>query len=401
MPAAGFAAEERRGDGPVRPRPVAERVARADWPALEPAWRRLAAGAIEPNVFAGPDFLGPHAAFAAPACELLVVRAPDDPARLLALAPITLSRRGSGVLGRVQTLWTSDYAPLGTPLIAADDPVGAWTALLAAAAERDGVLVIEDMRLAGPAHAAFSAAIEAAGHGYAPVFEHRRAALEAGLSPEAWLAASIDKKQRKEQARQWRRLAEQGSLDAEPATEPAEIEAAFAAFVELEDRGWKGRAGTSLARRPDALAFATAAVAALARSQRVSIERIRLDGRLVAAVVCLVDDGAVWPWKTAYDEDLSSLSPGVQVMLRATERMLALPGFRGADSLAVAGHPMIDHLWRDRIRIGTLVVDLGATARARLVAADIRAWQSLHVAARAARDRLRREMRRFALPWSV
>ena len=29
------------------------------------------------------------------------------------------------------------------------------------------------------------------------------------------------------------------------------------------------------------------------------------------------------------------------------------------DSLAAANHPMIDHLWRDRIRIGTLVIGPG------------------------------------------
>ncbi|MBT9291119.1 GNAT family N-acetyltransferase [Prosthecodimorpha staleyi] len=325
------------------------------------AWRDLARRALEPNVFLGPDVLPPRLAAFAPQAELVTVEAPDG--RLVLLAAVSRRRIGFGLTGRLTALWSDDYAPLGTPLVAPDGPGGAeaaWMALLSHLSDRTGrrlgAFALPDQRLDGPVHAAFVEAARSLGLAWAGHGMHERAALAGGRSPEAHRLAAIEPRRRKEYARQGRRLAEQGHLVGDTVTNPDEIPAAFVEYLTLEAAGWKGRNGTALRQEPAARGFMETAVAALGRSGALTIDRLRLDGRPVALLLRVRDGGTAWPWKIAYDEAHAAMSPGVQIMLQSTARLLDDPGFRLADSLAVAGHPMIEHLWRERIRIGTLIV---------------------------------------------
>lgn len=366
-------------------RPIVERHRAGDLAALVPDWRRLAADALEPNVYFGPDFLIPNLAATAPKSAVLTVRGTDG--ALLALAPVERRRIGFGLAGPIPAIRSHRYAPMGTPLLRADDPVAAWTGLLDAMG--GGVMALPDLRLDGPAFQALDEAVRRRGGGVSLHDAHARAALRSGPSPDDYLQAALGSKRRKEIARQGRRLAERGALETDVVTGAAAIQA-FDSFLALEAAGWKGRAGTALAQDPPALAFARRAVTDLAASGGLVVDRIRLDGRDVALLLRLGERGRVWPWKIAYAEDLATFSPGVQVMLQATTRMLQDPAFELADSLAVANHPMIDHLWRDRIRIGTVLVRFGASAlRATVAARDLEAYLAARRTAKVWRDRVR------------
>lgn len=366
-------------------RPAVERHRADTLAALMPDWRDLSADALEPNVYFGPDFLIPYLAASAPKAAVLTVRAPDG--ALLALAPVERRRIGFGLAGPIPAVRSHRYAPMGTPLLRADDPVAAWTGLL------DGmgsdVIALPDLRLDGPAFAALDEAVRRRGGAVSLHDAHERAALRAGPSAEDYIQAALGPKRRKEIARQGRRLAERGALETDVVTGAAAV-AAFESFLTLEASGWKGRAGTALAQDAPALAFARRAVPDLAAAGRLVVDRIRLDGRDVALLLRLADHGRAWPWKIAYAEDLAAFSPGVQVMLQATTRMLQDPAFELADSLAVANHPMIDHLWRDRIRIGTVLVHRGGSAwRAAVAARDLEVFMAARRTAKAWRDRIR------------
>jgi hypothetical protein len=76
-----------------------------------------------------------------------------------------------------------------------------------------------------------------------------------------------------------------------------------------------------------------------------------LDGRAIAALVTLRSGDTAWCWKIAYDESLSRASPGVQLLLDATESILADASIARADSCATPDHPMIDHVWRERLAL--------------------------------------------------
>ena len=92
-------------------------------------------------------------------------------------------------------------------------------------------------------------------------------------------------------------------------------------------------------------------MSALAAEGKASVARLALDGRAIAAIVTLRSGDAAWCWKIAYDETFSRASPGVQLLLDVTDDLLADTSIARADSCATADHPMIDHIWRERLAL--------------------------------------------------
>src|SRR5690606_28084914 len=84
----------------------------------------------------------------------------------------------------------------------------------------------------------------------------------------------LSARKRKELNRQRRRLAEAGYLENQVSFEVREVRAAVAEFIDLEKRGWKGRAGSAVAFDPSSAEFMIEAVAALARERKARIDRL-------------------------------------------------------------------------------------------------------------------------------
>jgi hypothetical protein len=74
--------------------------------------------------------------------------------------------------------------------------------------------------------------------------------------------------------------------------------------------------------------------------------------------VMLASGDTAWCWKIAYNEGVSRASPGVQLVLDLTESLLAEPAPARVDSCATADHPMIDHIWRERLSLGDRLIAL-------------------------------------------
>lgn len=361
------------------PRWRVEKVPVAEAAPLTGAWERLAAEASESNPLFAPDFVLAAAQRFGAGVVIAAVRGGDG--NLAALAPTTPTRLGR--IAPALRVWSHDYGPLGVPLLAASDAQAAAAGLIAAA--DGGALVVPDLALDGPAARALVAAAAASGRAVTVAGQHERAIFRTGVDPREALSA----KRRKEYGRQLRRLAEDGAVAQETITEPEAVRAAFEEFLELEARGWKGARGTAMAAQADKSAFAREAVAGLAARGRVVINTLRLDGRMLAGLVSLVARDAAVTWKIAYDESFARYSPGAQVMLDAPVA-LAARGVTYIDSLATPDHPLINHIWKDRAAIGTLII---APARGqkrhrlalKLMAAEVRA----RALAKRLRDRLR------------
>ena len=92
-------------------------------------------------------------------------------------------------------------------------------------------------------------------------------------------------------------------------------------------------------------------MSALAAEGKASVARLALDGRAIAAIVTLRSGDAAWCWKIAYDETFSRASPGVQLLLDVTETCSPTRASRAPNSCATADHPMIDHIWRERLAL--------------------------------------------------
>ena len=359
--------------------------------ALRPAWNDLVARAVEPNVLHGPDFLVPALEAFAPDARLLVAhRGEGAGRRLVAVMAIHLPRLGFGLTGRLPTIFANEFGPLGTPLVDADRPEEILAALLAAVARHHVGLVLPHLPLDGPFAAALDRTLAETGHRDFVVESHTRACLRGSADGAHFLEDHLSRKRRREWRRQWRRLSETGPIRATVAR-GAEARAAFADFVVLEASGWKGRRHTALVQTPAVLRFAERVVEGLAESGRIVIDRIDRGGQPLAMLVSFGAEGQWVSWKTAYDEAFATFSPGAQVLLRATTRLLDEGELVEADSLAVEDHPLMNPVWPERRRIGTLVVGFPAPLRLplrlRLAASELRLYLAARRLARRLRDR--------------
>jgi CelD/BcsL family acetyltransferase involved in cellulose biosynthesis len=198
---------------------------------------------------------------------------------------------------------------------------------------------------------------------------HRRALLAPVQDREHYLDHALGPKKRKELRRQRKRLAEAGTFVSDIAREPPAVAAALGDFLDLEAAGWKGRAGTA-ARADDGIrTFMETAVTALAHAGKAQIGRLSTGGSPSAAIVTLKSGATAWCWKIAYDESYARFSPGVQLLLDVTQALLDDPGIARADSCATADHPMIDHIWRERLALADHLVQVGPQHRRAFAAA--------------------------------
>lgn len=328
---------------------------------LEPLaseWRSLAARAIEPNVFYGPDFaLAAAPVLGADAGAVLVW---SSAGRLLGFFPARIERR-HGPFARTLTGWVNAFGPLGLPLVdsaEAEKVIAAWLDHLAKDTGAPAVLLMPLLPQEGPFSEAFARVVAMRGLQIVHFDRHARAILEPGEHREDYVERSVPAKTRKELARKQRRLAELGELTHETAKTLDEVTKVLPEFFALEASGWKGRVGTAAAQDAGVRGFVEKAIDDLASEGKVRIDIVRLDGKPVAATLVLTSGDTAWGWKIAYDESRARYSPAVQLILELTHILLKDRGIRRIDSSATPDHPMIDHFWRERLTLSDCMIAL-------------------------------------------
>ena len=326
--------------------------------AIAPQWRALAARALEPNVFYEPAFAVPAAAVWGDLVGAGLVWSHTD--RLIGLFPARIERPfGLPVL----VGWTHPYGPLGTPLVDRDDAdaiIAAWLEYLAAGDELPFLAMLPLVPEQGLFTAALTAALSRRSLPSASFGRHERALLAPGEERVHYIEHAIGAKKRKDLRRQRHRLADVDTLKIDHTTQAPLITEALRDFLAVEARGWKGRAGSAAANHTDIARFIDGAIDELAAQGKARIDRLRIGGRTIAAAVTLRSGDKAWTWKIAYDEEFARASPGVQLMLEATESLLADRTIASVDSCATADHPMIDHLWRERLALSDRLIATGA-----------------------------------------
>jgi len=292
-------------------------------------WRELAAHALEPNVFYEPAFaLAAAPVFGVDTRAVLVRNALG---KLVGLFP--------GHAGRLKVAgWVHPYAPLGTPLVDRNEPeavIGAWLGHLG----RDPAMPAQLLLPLVPEQGAFARALDAvltqAGRRSAAFGRHERALLAPGDERQAYLERSMSAGKRKELRRQRRRLEDVGPVTVTTASAMADIDA-------------------------------------------------------IAATITLTSGDTAWCWKIAYNEGLARSSPGVQLICDLTDSLFARSEPRRVDSCAAAGHPMIDHVWRERLMLSDRLIELRPSAMPFALACGIETARRAAIAtAKSLRDRLR------------
>ena len=329
---------------------------------LEPIaaqWRELATRALEPNVFYEPAFaLAAVPVFGADTGAVLIWSG-GKPRRLLGFFPARIEKRRYGINLPVLTGWTHPYAPLGLPLVereGAEPIIGKFLSHLAADATLPGLVLLPYLPEDGPFAVALDAILRRAQMPATAFSRHQRAQLVPPGERSQYLKSAMGGHQRKELRRRWRRLAETGAIALTIATDPSAIDRALEDFFRLEAHGWKGKAGTAAAADEKVQRFVRNALFKLAAEQKVSINRLLVDGRAIAATIALRSGRSAWFWKVAYDESFARFSPGVMLSVELTGDLLDDPDVLRADSCATADHPMIDHLWRERLSLSNRLI---------------------------------------------
>ena len=327
-------------------------------------WQMLARHASEPNPFLESWYLLPALSALDPRGKVSLQR--FVPGGVLAgLMPISRESRYYGWPIPHLAAWTHPNAFLGLPLVAAGHERAFWSALFDWAdrnAREALFLHVAELPLSGPLFTALGEVLEDQNRSAGIVHRGERALLHSDLAPEAYFTASMSGKKRKELRRQLNRLAELGAVEFQRQSDRAGLEGWIAEFLALEAAGWKGRAQTALASRPETAAMFGEALAGAAACGKLERLTLRLDGKAIAMLVNLVTPPGVFSFKTAFDEAYARFSPGV---LLQCENLMVLdrPEIVWSDSCAAADHPMIERIWRERRAIGRVSIAIGGRLR--------------------------------------
>jgi hypothetical protein len=326
-------------------------------------WQALAERAIEPN------------GYYLPAWELAVNHFARGRTGALALSAwnATASAGSAQLTGLlpVVSLWraykiplpalvsASPYGTLCTPLLDRGFAEDAAKRLIdQARAAGAHALILRDVSLNGAAMKAFTHVLRQDGITPRVLQSHLRACLDARRDADDLLRDALSAKKLKELRRQRNRLAEQGTVRFEVARNPADVARAIEVFLTLEASGWKGERGTALRQDDGDLNFIRRATRGLAETGQCEIVTMHAGDTPVAAAIVLRHQDRAFYFKLGIDEGFSKFSPGVQLTLDLTRHLCTDAVIATADSTASPHHPMINPIWRGRLRIGDVVIPL-------------------------------------------
>ena len=345
-----------------------------DWPCCAApsvlhSWNALAIHAVEPNPFHESWYLLPALRALDPqeSVKFLLFEVGDI---LVGMMPLAREQRYYGRRIAHLSGWTHPNCFLGAPLVAPGFERAFWRALLAWADRKAGkalFLHLSGLPLGGPLHKALAEVVAETGRPAGLVFREERAMLAAGKSPEDYFAEALSGKKRKELRRQLARLSEEGQINFVRQSDGEGLGEWIDQFLAIEAAGWKGKAGSALAQLETTETLFRQSLEGAAAHGRLERLALTLDGRPLAMLVNFITAPGAFSYKTAYDEAFSRFSPGV---LLQCENLLMLDraDVRWTDSCAAEGHPMIDHIWRERRALGRISVGIGGKLRRSLFA---------------------------------
>jgi CelD/BcsL family acetyltransferase involved in cellulose biosynthesis len=326
---------------------------------FDDAWRDLLGRADEPNVFMAPRLLRHAAECGMRIVALLAWQQSGSERRLAGIWGFSIGRPRHAVMPLVALRApAAEHAYLATPVIdrdCLDATLEAMFDAIAASPALPQIVVLNAMSGEGATAEALARVLAARGSTCARLKETKRPKLVTGTDPNDYLAQAMSSSTRKKLRQYRRRLGERGELKSVVKKAPDEIGDAVDAFLQLEAEGWKGRRGTALLNSPRDAAFARAMLTAFARSGEALIHALELDGRPVSMQVVLRAGPTAFTWKTAYDEQLRDVSPGMLLFEDYTRAFLEDGEIASVDSCA---HDETSFMagWRDRQTVADFLI---------------------------------------------
>lgn len=350
---------------------VVRRIRPSDYAGYGPAFAELALRALEPN---------PHMSPVAAAAARVVV--PED--RLVILAAWLSEALGSERLVGLWALrrgrdWRSGFAAVLTaPLLPlyevsslpvldrdhADDIAEAMLRHVLVAGDLPHTLALPLLPLDGSTFAALAEACRATGSRLATYERWQRPVMrpEPGDDAERYLRRALGQGYKK-RMQQFRAIARHGELSFRRLRGDAARDA-LPDFLALEAAGWKGVAGTAIARLPQASAYIDRLVALSAAAGTLQLDQLLLDGKPLAMGLLVESAGTRHFLKIAYDEAQARHSPGraLTIAMIKADFAGAPPAFfdSGAGEEVDAG----TYVWGESREMANAVISLGSASPA-------------------------------------
>lgn len=282
--------------------------------------------------------------------------------RLVFLAPFvhTLTYRRLPI-SNIRT-WNHDYCFSGTPLLHKDYvKESIHTVSKYFKHEHNAVYVYEDLPLESvPVQATIKSNWLSTS---ALTYTYQRAFAFKTDKTKSYIDDAVPKKKRKEFGRLLRRLNDLGPIAFEEYTmiPKPDLKRWTEDFLKLEASGWKGKRHTAIAQTESHKQFLVEMLSQAESQNKLHIFRLNLGGDPIAMLIVLKGKNTMSTFKTCFDENYGKYSPGVLLMLHATEALFASYSNIVLDSCAHENHPMIDHLWKEKKPMTTIEVSSGSS----------------------------------------
>ena len=331
------------------------------------AWSHCAATSLEPNPFLEPAWLLPAIAHLdeSPTARLVIV---EHDGAIHALAPVEQMAAGHEANGAPlgHSALVTRVAPtavaLGTPLVTRRGGADAARSLMIGLRQeaervRASHVIMEWVGADGPIAPLLQGVLAHTDHPIVRFDAWERAMLRRRPGDNAGYSLRTVGKNRLRTIRQHRRRLEE-ALGAIPDVRIRSDVGAIDAFLHLEASGWKGHKadGLALRQRNGATAFFKAACHQFLAEGRLWFHSLERD-RGPIAMICMVRAGeGEFAFRTAYDEDLATFGPGVEVFVDAMQRFECGTDGSWLDTCAAPGNRHLMGLFPDSHAMATLML---------------------------------------------
>ena len=249
----------------------------------------------------------------------------------------------------VDESWITPLSSSGVPVL---DRTSAPMAVAALVSSLQHPVILREV----PQNGKFFQLLQNSGARFTTLAQWQRACLKTDSSFPLWMETNFDHKRRKELKRVRSRLMEQGQVEFQSLDSNTRPDTFIDDFLRLEASGWKAQTGTALAQSKPLERALRQGLTALHAAKSLRFWRIVKEGKAIAALFAIVENGQATLGKIAYDESHAKYSPGVLLILEATEHFFTSADITFADSNAVPDHPMINRIWRDRLTVLAVMI---------------------------------------------
>ncbi|MDA7924771.1 GNAT family N-acetyltransferase [Mariniblastus sp.] len=330
---------------------------------LKQPWTRLAERSLSTNASFDPNFLIPAMRhFGNSKVKVLIVEESGNPldknaTRIFGLMPL-IPKSFYHLPIRCLEIWSHDQSFDQTPLLSKAHAGKALEAMLDfLAQEKVGLLSFDTVSKEPEFQSILDNAIQCPGRSQFQRDQFSRAAFRPIVALEDYKKQFVSKSVKKNYGRLSRRLAELGEVQLVQSDAFSDYEKLTNQFLEMEASGWKVEAGTALACQPTTQEFYRELIKSAANDGKARFLSLTLDGKPIAMLSDLRSGQNIYSFKTAFDENYSSFSPGLQIEIGNIESMHQ-SGIQLADSCTAPDNSTINRIWGQRLEFQSLVIGL-------------------------------------------